>query len=398
MNSPDPCSNPKEMAAVNVEKAFFYSTSPKIILGQSGKMADKNAACDQLFGKDTAGCKGQHFKYFIDRIRPRCSGPILPPNGVFRRHLCNDIVVPSDLSSSELRPAITGLDYDSPAFGLVRLRVIEIPNIHPTTGRCAGSLLSFEIDPSLEEIRNAIDKRLAHELMWEVYATSYDRILPHLPFYTECVDRHLNAVNQLGKATVLDVGSGTGIATEMMLRAGHRVTAVEPNRAMLRSFHLKQSEDVRDRLRIIEDTAEELPHLDTESFDVVTVLLAFFDMQDPHSALSEAKRLLTSGGTLIVTEPSLNFNVEHLMKVAEDSLKEQGLLRSLFEDWKNIQSVAPIISNTIRKTQSHTNPRNRMQAFTAESIHENLIDEGYADVVFTPSHAGNCATVIGVKP
>ena len=361
-------------------------------------MIERNAACYQLLGNEIAGCKGHHFSFFLDRIGPRCSGPFLPLHGVCMRHLCGENQTAIELSGKELRPVSIECRFQSPTFGQVFLKIFEIPTLHPTTGNYSGSFLNIEFVSKQQEIEKAIEQRLADELMWEAYAPSYDRILPHLPFYTECVARHLEATSKAGKIKILDIGSGTGIATKEMLDFGHSVTAVEPNRAMLRCFNKKRLGNSTGGLTLIEDTAEKLPHLSDESFDAVTGLLAFFAIQDPYTALDEAKRLLRSGGTLIITEPSAKFDANQLLRKGQESLEEQRLLPRLEKDWKKIQSVAPNLSRMIRNIQSCGDTTAKIDSFSAESIYEHFIENGYHDVAITPSHAGNCATITAIKP
>ena len=137
--------------------------------------------------------------------------------------------------------------------------------------------------------------------MWDVYAASYDRVMPELPFYKEVVERHCAAIEEERVRTVLDLGAGTGAVALPMLKLGKRVTAVDIGRATLARLYAKLDDADADRLTVIEDTAESLPQLRDEAFDAVNVLLAFFDMNDPEAALGEALRLLRKGGKLILT-------------------------------------------------------------------------------------------------
>src|SRR5262249_46045087 len=158
---------------------------------------------------------------------------------------------------------------------------------------------------------------------------SYDRILPEMPFYQEVVERHCAALGGAALGTVLDVGAGTGSVTVRLLGAGKRVTAIDISRAMLERLYRKLEGPWIDRLTVIEDTAEQLPHLRDETFDGVTVLLAFFDMDIPLAALAEVQRVLKPGGTLVLTEPRACFNVAELMAAGEESLRARGLRERL---------------------------------------------------------------------
>jgi ubiquinone/menaquinone biosynthesis C-methylase UbiE len=152
-----------------------------------------------------------------------------------------------------------------------------------------------------------------------------------------------------------------------------------------------------DRLTVVEDTAERLPHLPDGAFDGVTVLLAFFDMDDPPAAFREARRLLRPGGTLVVTEPRASFDVAGLMAAAEQALRDRGRLDALAADWKRIQTVAPLVRDAVRDVHDRRAAATAKQDWHAEALHDALRRDGYADLMFRESHFGNCATVTGVK-
>jgi ubiquinone/menaquinone biosynthesis C-methylase UbiE len=166
---------------------------------------------------------------------------------------------------------------------------------------------------------------------------------------------------------------------------------------MLQKLYSKLNPRHDERLTIIEDTAESLPHLPDASFDGASVLLAFFDMNDPLSALRESLRLLKPGGILIVTEPRACFNVDQLMTAAEESLRAKGLLEGLAADWRRIQTVAPLIRDTILDIQARTTATPSQQGWHAEAILEIMRRDGFSNLTFRESHLGNCATITGKK-
>ena len=244
----------------------------------------------------------------------------------------------------------------------------------------------------------AIDRRLSHEIMWEVYAASYDRILSELPFYQEVVERHCDAMSGSEIHSILDIGAGTGIATLRLIGLGKRVTAVDVNGAMLRRLFAKLGAGNSPLLSIVQDTAERMPQLGDGTFDGVSVLLAFFDMDDPWSALREAIRVLKPGGKLIITDPRSCFDVKELMSAAEQSLRSRNLLSVLGDDWHRIQTVAPLIRDTIDTIQSPAAKKQSESRWNAEEILQMLRTAGFRELKFLESHVGNCATISGRKP
>jgi ubiquinone/menaquinone biosynthesis C-methylase UbiE len=94
-----------------------------------------------------------------------------------------------------------------------------------------------------------------------------------------------------GPVDVLDVGAGTGKLTEVLVDAGHMVSAVEPMVRMAAVLRRRLPE-----VGVMRGTAEQLP-FEARSFDAVVVGQAFhwFDQQ---AALDEFARVLRPGGTL----------------------------------------------------------------------------------------------------
>jgi SAM-dependent methyltransferase len=93
---------------------------------------------------------------------------------------------------------------------------------------------------------------------------------------------------------VVEVGAGTGLMTEVLLAAGHRVTAVEPDPGM--RAHLASSR--HPRLTVVAGSAEELP-VDDGAADAVVTAQAFhwFDLD---RAVPELARVLAPDGVLAV--------------------------------------------------------------------------------------------------
>ncbi len=90
---------------------------------------------------------------------------------------------------------------------------------------------------------------------------------------------------------VLDVGSGTGIASRALADRGARVVAVDPSLAMAGSLRAAS-----DRLPVMLGRAERLPVAD-RAVDLVTVAQAWHWVRLPEAA-AECRRVLAAGGRL----------------------------------------------------------------------------------------------------
>jgi ubiquinone/menaquinone biosynthesis C-methylase UbiE len=148
-----------------------------------------------------------------------------------------------------------------------------------------------------------------------------------------------------------------------------------------------QADSVANALTLTQANAQRLPQLASGSVDGVTILLALYDMDRPHEALAEAIRILRPGGTIVITEPKICFDLGVLLQHAEALLKAQadyGLLRVHFQ--------------RVFHANRELNPTARADRLRAEEIHRLLIDGGFRSVAMTDSHLGQCATIIGTKP
>lgn len=388
---------PEELAA----RCFYFAGTPMLLLNREGTVVEINAALRVLMKTDVAGCKGQSHRYLSKQLEPKLEGKLFASPGIAR-----SVLAEPDDGSQRMKVDDVGVvertcRYRSPAFGTATLRPVEIPAIHTEDGGCTGSILNVEI-LQLDEsaaYQQALRKRWAHEIMWELYAVSYDRLLRRMPFYLTAVERHCAALLKAGGSAILDIGAGTGSVTTRLLKEGCQVTAVDISRAMLQKLrsnvHRQVDAALRNALTIIEDTAERLPHLKDGSFDGVNVLLAFFDMQDPHAALAEAIRLLRPGGTLAVTEPRERFDVEHLVNQGEQHLRRAGLFQSLSDHWHRVLNVAPQLEAAIQALQTAHSDK---PPWHAEALLELLRSQRFVDLTIQDSHHGNCATIIGRKP
>jgi ubiquinone/menaquinone biosynthesis C-methylase UbiE len=98
---------------------------------------------------------------------------------------------------------------------------------------------------------------------------------------------------------VLEIGAGTG-SQFRWYGPGADVTALEPDASMLARAR-RQAARSAARVTLVEGRAEELPFADA-SFDSAVSAFALCTVAEPAVALSELRRVLVPGGTLLLLE------------------------------------------------------------------------------------------------
>ena len=144
------------------------------------------------------------------------------------------------------------------------------------------------------------------EVVFAKYAGAYDQVLSELPNYQEVIERHCEFITPSDKLKVLDLGAGTGNLTIKLLEKGACVTAVDRSNEMIRVLRRKCSTYQRN-LKTYTIDASNLSFFESNSFDVVNILLVLFAIEEPENVLREAFRVLRPGGKLVMTEPKFGF-------------------------------------------------------------------------------------------
>lgn len=349
-------------------RSLYYAPLPALTLDPKGRILDYNLALDVLVGDELNGSRYLSLEGFLQRLAPRVTqGSLLP--GASPRAKCT-------LNAKE--------------FGFVCLAGAETVCHAPAASTAIGRIISWEVTQADGDdgFHKKYRERLDHQLTWDTYASSYDRILNLMPYYREVVDRHRGALAATAPGPVVDLGAGTGNLAEALVRAGFQVTAVDNSRAMLDKLRSKSdlAAEVGSRLTVIEANAEFLPMIADSSFAGVSILLTLFDMRAPEQALDTAIRILQPGGTLVVTELKQCFQLDPILEECDRRLRAIGRYDELTEDLhrvvKSNRQLAP----------------GSLSRFRAESVLESLAARGFQRLSFVDSHFGQCATVTGQKP
>jgi len=135
-------------------------------------------------------------------------------------------------------------------------------------------------------------------------ARTYDDIAPHYDNMMRPLDRWFLA--RLREATfrylpenarILELGAGTG-RNFVYYPTSNLSIASEPNREMLKIASAKQRPDTA---LLVQSCAEQLPFAN-DSFDAAFATLVFCSIPHPPEAFAELRRVVKSGGTVILLE------------------------------------------------------------------------------------------------
>lgn len=148
------------------------------------------------------------------------------------------------------------------------------------------------------------------EQLFDGIAPDYDRMNHLMSFNADRRWRRMavrHVVDISGPLQVLDLATGTGdfaIAIAQKLPTGGHVTGIDLSEKMLELGQGKVIvEGLSGRVTLLRGNAEQLPFADN-SFDRVSVAFGVRNYEDLNQGLSEACRVLRSGGKLVVLELS----------------------------------------------------------------------------------------------
>ena len=181
------------------------------------------------------------------------------------------------------------------------------------------------------------------------------------------------------ESVVADVGSGTGILSELFLRNGNIVYGIEPN---------KEMRDAAERLlrgyprfRSVNGTAEAIP-LDDHRVDLVTAGQAFHWF-DPNRARGESARVLRAGGWLVIVWNERQKDRSPFLKEYEELLIRYGT------DYKKVSEAYPN-SDTLKTffapCEFQSAQFENAQMFNFEGLRGRLLSASYAPDKSLPNH------------
>ena len=179
-------------------------------------------------------------------------------------------------------------------------------------------------------------------------------------------------------AVVADVGSGTGILSELFLREGCRVFAVEPNAAMREAAEAALGDDAN--FTSVAGTAEATT-LEDASIDFATAAQAFHWF-DTERARAEFHRVLKPQGWAVVVWNNRRLDATAFLRDYE------SLLRRFGTDYAQVASTYGD-ENSLRKffTSGYgVKQFDNFQLFDFDGLKGRLLSASYVPLVGNPSH------------
>lgn len=315
-----------------------YYTVPTYYLNINLHFIDWNIAFEVVFGELLAKLRNKHVNYFIAELANA--------EEVFdhAREFTKKVEL-GNLPLVDMEPLI----YESPKYGHVSF-VKVATQLHDAAGKLHGwavALMIREIDWTAfqKDLYNAVEQ----DKLWSLYASSYDRVLLKFPEYGKLIAA-VTAVIPSGSRAVADLGAGTGNVTAALLKAGHRVTAVESNLAMLERLRAKHLDATH--LTVVKSSVEHLSFLKACSFDAVVMMNVLYAVEDPLACLREASRLLKPGGALGLSTTHAGTQLDPLLNAIRNYLRDAGLFDALASDYERLYDINKHIEKTIARRHS----------------------------------------------
>lgn len=181
------------------------------------------------------------------------------------------------------------------------------------------------------------------------------------------------------ESAVADVGSGTGILSNLFLREGVRVYGVEPNREMREAG--EQFLAAYENFVSVGGRAEATT-LEDDSVDFVTAGQAFHWF-DPAAARREFGRILKDGGWAVLVWNDRRTEGTPLLADYERLLLEYGTdYREVSSKWAEGESIKALFGDTEVRTKTFDNE----QVLDFDGLKGRLMSASYAPTPGHPNH------------
>lgn len=211
------------------------------------------------------------------------------------------------------------------------------------------------------------------------FSDRVENYVKYRPHYPKEVIEYLKSQNMLGDNSVIaDIGSGTGISTELFLSNGNKVYAVEPNKEMREAAEKLLCEDKN--FVSVNGTAEETT-LPDGSVDIAVAGQAFHWFDIPKTK-AEFKRILKSDGYVVLMWNVKQLDSSPFMKAYEDMLLTFGT------DYREVkhENLGEDIFKLFFENGCDIKTFDNEQLFDFEGVKGRLLSSSYAPNVSHPDY------------
>lgn len=202
------------------------------------------------------------------------------------------------------------------------------------------------------------------------FSNRVDNYIRYRPSYPESLLQILKTNCGLDENSVIaDIGSGTGILSELFLRNGNRVIGVEPNSGMREAAESSLADYAK--FESVASTAEETA-LENDSVDLITAGQAFhwFDRAE---AKQEFARILKPAGWVVLIWNERQLDSTAFLRAYEDLLLKYGT------DYQSVrhENVASEIGDFFTPNEFHLQTLQNSQRFDFEALKGRLLSSSY---------------------
>lgn len=215
----------------------------------------------------------------------------------------------------------------------------------------------------------------------ERFSSRVENYIKYRPHYPQAVVELLDKECGLtGKSVIADIGSGTGILTELFLKNGNTVFGVDPNNEMREAGERLLRDHSRFKSVAGKAEATTLPD---RSVDFITAGQAFHWF-DREKARREFVRILRPGGWVVLLWNDRNISARPFFTAYEDLLRTYGTdYEAVGHKHVDSELIGSFFGADPFKLATFPNE----QVFDYEGLEGRLLSSSYAPEAGHPQHA-----------
>jgi len=219
------------------------------------------------------------------------------------------------------------------------------------------------------------------------YVNLYDTYRPSPPI--EIIHQTLNYLNKTKADIIVDLGSGTGISTDIWSNYSKEVIGIEPSKEMIAIAEKKATK--KHNSKYLVGYSNKIP-LASKSVDIISCSQSFHWME-PITTLAEINRVLKNNGVLVIYDviwpPSINFEFENaynelFLKVDELTKTLKDIIAHRWNKQEHLINIAKSnYFNFLKESYFHKNEKVNKEQFVGIALSqgglEALLKRGFSE-------------------